>query len=181
MRAFASKVTSLYHNKQSNNIAHFTMSLIFRRSFATTTRLLRPTNGKPPPQERNIPPSEPRPSEPDPKSTENKPSGQDDDIQKAKKDIRDRVLGSLQPRSEHFILACLNPKLSREKRMRSGLTLLAAILMGTLFDSYLKPADKEEDETKAGEGKGFWQQHYEDSAQSFLHTVCNRKARVMND
>lgn len=65
--------------------------------------------------------------------------------------MRERVVGSFQPRSEFFIFAFANPKLSWEKRKRGGLSLLAALLVGLLLDPYMKQAVLGEKRESAGE------------------------------
>jgi hypothetical protein len=130
------------------------MSTILRRSFATTARRYRPSNGKPPPQERNElphPPKDQEPTKPEPESSPNDSKKPKSEIQRFREDIFTRIIGSVQPRSEFFLFAFANPKLSYEKRKRAGLSLLAAVVMAMLLDPYMMRAMKQEKEEDAGE------------------------------
>lgn len=116
------------------------LSLALRRSFCTSPRYLRKIDGQPPSHKRVDPPKP---------SNDQKPHGnynnQDDESQKAqaesnkemKDEIREKITGMFKPRSEHFIFAFANSKLSRERRVRSGLLLLAATIMSLLLDPFL--------------------------------------------
>lgn len=133
------------------------MSTILRRSFATTARRYRPSNGKPPPQERNEPPHPPRdqePTKPEPESSPNESKKPQSEIKRFKEDIWTRIIGSVQPRSEFFLFAFANPKLSYEKRKRAGLSLLAAVVMAMLLDPYMMRAMKQEKEEEGAGERG---------------------------
>ena len=107
---------------------------MFRRSFSTTARLLRKSNGKHPPQGRNEPPRPPNNGKPE----ERQPPKEE--LNKAQSELRERILGTFIPRSEHFIFAFANARLSKEKRTKSGLLLITATLLALLTEPYFYEA-----------------------------------------
>ncbi|KAF2830772.1 hypothetical protein CC86DRAFT_402788 [Ophiobolus disseminans] len=109
-------------------------AIVFRRSFATTACLFRPSSGKPPPQGREDPP-------PPPKEPESKKNNSQDQVENTKENeqsgSRGGMFSAFQPESEGFIFAFANPRLSKKQRTQSGLILLAATLMALLTEPYL--------------------------------------------
>ncbi|KAF1911217.1 hypothetical protein BDU57DRAFT_543578 [Ampelomyces quisqualis] len=107
---------------------------MFRRSFTTTTRLLRQVNDKPPARRSNIPL---RPGSDHAPKSHNIPKKEDAD--KPELGIIGTIQALYNPRSEHFILAAANAKLSEKQRTDSLRLLTIAVTIAWATDTWLQP------------------------------------------
>jgi hypothetical protein len=107
---------------------------MFRRSFTTTARLLRKANDKPPAG---------RPNVPRPPGSDDKPIAQEtpqkEESDKPSPGLRESLRGSLDPRSEHFILAFANSKLSEKQRTHNLRAVTVAVIFAWATDTWLMP------------------------------------------
>jgi hypothetical protein len=103
-------------------------SRAFRRSFATTTRLLQKPSNKPP----NPPPNHPPPPRNDHEPPKNNKSA-DDEVPKGSEELLKKIKSCFTPSSEDFVFAFANPKLAQEKRRKSFLLFSAATLLALLI------------------------------------------------
>ncbi|KAF2036729.1 hypothetical protein EK21DRAFT_106046 [Setomelanomma holmii] len=114
-------------------------SRAFRRSFVTTARLLQKPNNKPLAPPHNEPPPPPPRNDPEPPE---EPNSATEELNKAKKDLKEKVLGTFKPSSPEFLFAFANPKLPWEKRRKSGLLFAAATLLALLIPDPFGTGDK---------------------------------------
>jgi hypothetical protein len=112
---------------------------MFRRSFTTTARLFRRSNGKPPAEE-SIPPPPRNDPKPDENSTKTENASQPENSSREENpNIAEHVKGTLNPRSKHFILAFANPKIPSEERSRNLLLVTIATFTAWATEPWMMP------------------------------------------